>query len=129
MRSSIFSTLRFIVGHPLARKAPMAAIWRYFSWQLRSRITRRPIVCKFAGGTHLVVERGMTGATGNVYCGLHEFEDMAFIAHYLRPTDFFVDVGANVGSYTVLAAGVAGASVMSFEPDSLTYHRLVRNLD
>ena len=62
---------------------------------------------------------GMTGATGNVYCGLHEFEDMALVLHALRPRDLFVDVGANVGSYTVLGgqpARVALASNPSLEP-------------
>lgn len=54
----------------------------------------------------------MTGATGNIYVGLHEFEDMAFLLHVLRRTDLFVDVGANIGSYTILAGGAAGAKLL-----------------
>jgi hypothetical protein len=34
---------------------------------------------------------GLTGATGNIYCGLHEFEDMAFLLHFLRPRDLSAD--------------------------------------
>lgn len=67
-------------------------------------------------GTKLVVKRGMTGATGNIYAGLHEFADMSFLLHFLRPNDLFVDVGANVGSFTVLASGVCKARSISFEP-------------
>jgi hypothetical protein len=37
-------------------------------------------------------------ATGNLYVGLHEFEEMAFLLHFLRRGDLFADVGANVGS-------------------------------
>lgn len=70
----------------------------------------------------------MTGATGNVYCGLHEFEDMAFVLHSLRPEDLFIDVGANVGSYTVLAAGVVGARCICFEPAPQAYRALLDNL-
>jgi FkbM family methyltransferase len=70
----------------------------------------------------------MTGATGNVYCGLHEFEDMAFLLHALRPDDLFVDVGANVGAYTVLASGAVGAASMSFEPAPRAYRALLDNL-
>ncbi len=44
----------------------------------------------------MVVEPGTTGATGNVYCGLHEFEDMALLLHILRKVDRFVDIGANI---------------------------------
>jgi FkbM family methyltransferase len=82
----------------------------------------------FVDGTRLLVLRGMTGATGNVYCGLHEFEDMAFVLHALRPGDLFVDVGANVGSYTILAAGVSGANCLALEPLPTTFSRLVDNI-
>jgi hypothetical protein len=39
----------------------------------------------------LLVWKGLTGATGNIYCGLHEFEDMAFLLHFLRPRDLSAD--------------------------------------
>jgi FkbM family methyltransferase len=70
----------------------------------------------------------MTGATGNIYAGLHEFADMAFTMHFLRAGDTFVDIGANVGSYTILAAGVCGAITISFEPDPQTMEFLRRNV-
>jgi len=70
----------------------------------------------------------MTGATGNVYTGLHEFEDMAFILHCLRDGDLFVDIGANIGSYTVLVGGAVGAKCISIEPLPQTYEHLVDNI-
>lgn len=69
----------------------------------------------------------MTGATGNIYCGLHEFADMAFVLHGLRSGDLFADIGANIGSYTILAASEAGASVVAFEPIPTTFHWLTLN--
>ena len=76
----------------------------------------------------LVVEKGMTGATGNIYCGLHEFADMTLVLHLLRPGDLFLDAGANVGSYTVLAAKVTGAQCVAVEPVRSTFERLFRNI-
>ena len=70
----------------------------------------------------------MTGATGNIYCGLHEYQDMALVLHALRPGDLFADVGANIGSYTVLAAGAAGATCLSFEPHPATFAHLLDNV-
>lgn len=70
----------------------------------------------------------MTGATGNVYTGLHEFADMAFVLHLLRPDDVFVDVGANIGSYTILAAAVAGARSIAFEPIPAAFEALRDNV-
>ena len=48
----------------------------------------------------------MTGATGNIYCGLHEFIELTFLLHLLRPNDLSLNIGANVGSYIILAARV-----------------------
>jgi FkbM family methyltransferase len=69
----------------------------------------------------------MTGATGNLYVGLAEYEDMGFVLHIVRPGDLFVDVGSNVGSYSILAAS-AGSDVIAFEPVHSTFQRLCRNV-
>jgi FkbM family methyltransferase len=76
----------------------------------------------------LAVRRGMHGMTGNIYCGLHEFTEMAFTLHLLRAGDLFADIGANVGSYTILAAGVCGARVVAVEPGSAAGTALARNI-
>lgn len=70
----------------------------------------------------------MTGATQNIYVGLHEFADMMLPLHFLREGDLFLDVGANVGSYTVLASGVCRAKTLAFEPDPDTSRHLKRNI-
>ncbi len=110
------NTLRFLLQHPLTTRQPVAAAVRYLRWQVGSRFVGGPVAVDFVNDARLLVRRGMTGATGNVYAGLHEFEDMAFVLHALRAGDAFADVGANVGTYTVLAAKVAGARVIAFEP-------------
>ncbi len=121
-------TLKFIARHPLNRKNPLGGWYRFFKWQIQSRVYSNPIICDFATKSKLLVENGMTGATQNIYCGLQEFEDMSFLLHFLRPQDLFVDVGANVGTYTVLAASEIGAYVHCFEPVPTTYQKLQRNI-
>jgi FkbM family methyltransferase len=126
--SATLRTLRFIARHPLNRRSPLKAVGRFFAWQIATRLRPGAFVVPYVGGTRLLVTRGMTGATGNVYCGLHEFEDMAFVLHALRAEDLFVDVGANVGSYTVLAAGAVGARCIAFEPAPSAYRALLDNI-
>lgn len=53
---------------------------------------------------------------------------MAFLLHFLRPGDLFVDVGANIGSYTVLASAVCGAETIAIEPDPVTMGWLKKNI-
>lgn len=46
----------------------------------------------------------------------------------MRPGDVFIDVGANVGLYSVYAARVSGARVFAFEPESQNYAVLNQNI-
>ncbi len=125
---SPLATWRWMLGQPLNRGRPVATTFRWVAWQLGTRL--RPGVRRvaFVDAATLSISRGMTGATGNVYAGLHEFEDMAFLLHFLREGECFVDVGANIGSYTVLAAAVCAARVVAFEPGELARATLVQNV-
>lgn len=51
--------------------------------------------------------------------GYYELSDEIFVIRNLRPGDYFVDVGANVGIYTLLAARNVGdfGRVIAFEPN------------
>lgn len=97
-------------------------------WQLGSRLLDCPVIQPFVNQSCLIVESGMVGATGNIYVGLHEFVEMSFVLHLLRHDDLFLDLGANVGSYTVLSSAVAGASTIACEPILATFERLERNI-
>ena len=126
---SLRQSLHFVVTHPINRRRLSRGLLDWAAWQAKSRLQPGPHVCTWIAGTHLWARRGETGITGSLYAGLHEFEDMAFALHVLRPQSLFVDVGANAGSYSVLAAGVAGSRVIALEPVPATYSRLVANLE
>jgi len=125
---SLVSLLKFITNHPLNRNHKIKAISRFAKWQINTRLNPYPVVYSYTDKTKLIIQRSMTGATGNLYCGLHEFNDMGFLLHFLRRDDLFVDIGANIGSYTVLAAGHVGASVVSVEPVPKTFEHLRNNI-
>lgn len=119
---------RFFSDHPLTGDAPLKAWGRFASWQWRSRF-QDEILFNWVGGQRLAIRHGMTGATCNIYVGLHEFFDMMVPIHLLRPGDLFLDIGANVGTYTILASGVCRANTVAFEPDPDTLTHLRRNLE
>ena len=123
-----FGVLANAMRHPLGRRRPLRTLLRIGSWQIKSRLSRGPHDVAWIGNARLLVERGMTGATGNVYFGLHEVPDMAFMVHLLRPGELLLDIGANIGSYTVLAATTAQARVIAFEPHPRTAASLERNV-
>lgn len=120
--------LSSIINHPLNKKAPLRAIGRFIRWQLASRIVRLPVIFPYAEKSALIMKRGQRVATGNYYNGLFEFEEMAFVLHYLKEGDSFIDVGANIGSFTILAANEVGVDTVAIEPIPSTYRNLLENI-
>lgn len=53
---------------------------------------------------------------------------MCLILHFLSRDDLFFDIGANIGSYSLLAGGVSNAGVIALEPVSNTFHKLIENI-
>ena len=62
--------------------------------------------------------------------GIWEPYETSLLLSMLRPGDVFVDVGANIGYFSVLAASVVGESgaVFAFEPDPDNFSLLRRNV-
>jgi FkbM family methyltransferase len=78
-----------------------------------TRITGGYWTTTYAGG-RIVVRRG-EGASHTVYARLPDYREMTFWLTVLRPGDLFIDVGANIGIYTLLVAG-KGCEVIAVEP-------------
>jgi FkbM family methyltransferase len=125
---SLKTTLRIVASHPLNRDHRTRALLRYLRWQTRLRVSPEGVVHEWVNGSRILIQRGGGGTILNAYNGLAEFEEMAFLLHFLRAGDAFVDVGANAGAYTVLACAAVGSKVLAFEPLPATYARLVANV-
>ena len=63
-----------------------------------------------------------------MYSGLLEYNDMGFLLHFLREGDYFVDIGANVGVYTILASAEIKAHSIAIEPVPSTFQNLKNNI-
>ena len=65
-----------------------------------------------------------------IYHEAFERGELQFLNAFLRPGDIFVDIGANVGFFTVTAAHLVGETghVYAFEPCSKTFERLSDNV-
>ncbi len=125
----LLRVIKFITQHPISGQAKLKSLYRFFWWQIRGLFTKKEYVHQFTKNSKLIISKGMTGATGNLYCGLHEYREMLFLLHYLKKGEIFVDVGANIGSYTILASAEIGATTYSFEPLPDTYNQLLNNIN
>ncbi len=122
-----FGSVRFVLNHPLNQQRRFRGLFEYAKWQVFGRSFSGPYVCDFVDDARLIVRYG--DYAGFVVCtGLFECEEMGFVLHALRCDDLFVDVGANVGAFTVLASKVVGARCAAFEPAPEIFDDLVANV-
>jgi FkbM family methyltransferase len=65
-----------------------------------------------------------------IYTGHFEWRERLFLNAFLQPGDIFVDVGANIGLFTLIAAQCVSPAgrVFSFEPNPSTFQRLSENV-
>lgn len=62
--------------------------------------------------------------------GIYEVATTKFFQKVIREGDIFIDIGANCGSLTMVAASVIGqGKIYAFEPNPRVYSRLQKNLD
>lgn len=111
------------------RRNPLKALWRRVLWRLRWRITAEPWILRFKKDLKIAVANDGQGAL-LCYQGCSEAETEDFIVGFLRPGMVFIDVGAHVGKYTLLAARAVGSAgeVHAFEPNPAVFGLLQKNV-
>lgn len=118
-----------ILCHPANKRRRGRVLGLYLAWQLWERLVRRPWTIRLGDAHRLRLYPHSCSAALVLYLRMPEYEEMAFVRAYLRPGDLFVDVGANVGVYSLWAAETEAVSVLAFEPSSLAYRRALENVE
>tara|TARA_R110002073_G_scaffold336335_1_gene532363 strand:- start:3004 stop:3870 length:867 start_codon:yes stop_codon:yes gene_type:complete len=119
---------RMIKIHPLTKFSAFKAMFRYLYFNISQTLFLRPRVYNWIDGLKFYAEKGDAGLVGNIYYKLMDYEDSMFLIDHLKKDDLFVDVGANLGHYTLLASGICGSNVISVEPIKSTVSKLKKNV-
>lgn len=111
--------VRTLLSHPTARSHPGRPVARFIGWQLLKRSGMGPITIRAFGGSRLCCPPKSPSSNAVIYYDWPDWAELSLIAAALRPSDSFVDVGANVGVYSALAMSrlAPNGRVMAFEPD------------
>jgi len=122
---SLNRSLKHFKSHPLSKKSLGAVLLRYAYFNLYTRISGNSF--KFYWINDLVVKMhlGDAGFVGNYYLGLSDFEEMSFLLHYLKSDDLFLDIGSNLGAYSLLASTIPGVSIHAIEADQNVLYRFI----
>lgn len=111
---AVQSQARLVVTHPSNRGhrlGRMAWVVRYELNALRGRSTTVP----FSDDVRINARKGGNSSGRAAFVRLPDWPEMLVWKEWLRPGDLFVDVGANAGLYTLVAAET-GADVVAVEP-------------
>jgi FkbM family methyltransferase len=128
IRMKLLAVFMFVIFHPLNNKSRIKALVRLLRWQIGARLLSCDVIFPWIYGIKVATRIGETGFTGNIYAGLHEYQEMLFCLHLLKGTELFIDVGANIGSYSLLVSRISGCECLAFEPSEETYLRLNINI-
>jgi FkbM family methyltransferase len=123
--------LQYLRSQPGFQRAPARVLFRLLAWRWiclfgrpkEVRLPRRKLT------VHLPAE--WRGGPKLIYSLRDDFEpDLAVLDKFLSPGSVMLDVGANLGLFTLAASRLVGASgrVAAFEPTQSTFSILEKNL-
>jgi FkbM family methyltransferase len=121
------AVIRYVWEHPANAGHRPRALLRLARYQARARLLRRRAIARLGERSRLWVDLHRTGASMVMYANPPDLPEMLVWRQALRGGGLFVDVGANVGTYTIWAAE-CGAEVMALEPAADTFGLLLENV-
>ena len=105
----------FIWTHPANKKEQVRALLRAINFQTRGRLLHQRTLARLGDRSMVWVDLHRPAASKVLYANPPDHPEMLVWRQVLRPGDLFIDVGANIGTYTIWA-GELGAEVIALEP-------------
>ncbi len=105
--------------HPANRGHRVPVLCRVVLHELHRRLFSRPQTAKFLGHPMVLPPCGTESRLlSETWDGLYDYDCMRLFQQVVSPADTILDIGANVGCYTVLFASLASQGhVYAFEPN------------
>lgn len=126
--AALVDTAERIWTHPDSAGRRGRRLARWLAWQASQRTTRRPWTVTLHDDVRMICHPKDHVTALVLYCGLYDAPEMRFLLAWLRAGDTFLDVGANVAPYSLLASSVPGTRAVAFEPGSLAHDRARANI-
>lgn len=120
-----------LLGDLLRLTPPFPGKWRLHTFWL-TRLSRRADyarTAKLPNGLQVSVDLRL-GYERMVWLQAEEWDELQYLTKKLSPGENFVDVGANIGLWTLVAAHTVGKAgkVISLEPNPSTFEKLASNV-
>jgi len=120
-----------LLSHPGFRAEPLSVLTRAATWAACVATGRQPVFTLTPAGERLRVPADMRYTSVATFL-LRDWSEpeLRQLHLFIRPGDAFVDVGANIGLFTLKAASIVGPKgrVVAVEPGLEASQRLAENL-
>lgn len=107
-----------ILEHPLNRKNKLKTFVRVLWWKINQIFFQIPsIVTFYSSGMKCICYPNSSYGGMVMYNNLPEYPEMLFLEKYLKSNSVFLDIGANIGVYSIIAASkIKKGKIYAFEP-------------
>ncbi len=120
--------VRNIWQHPLNYGSRYRAVGDCFLWNIAKMQCAQSMWFRLAEKFDIILGRRKIAGSAVYSNSIPDYEEMMFLAHFLRDGDQFIDVGANVGIYSIWVTTTTGATSVAFQANPETYGKLQRNI-
>jgi FkbM family methyltransferase len=118
-----------VLNHPLNRNQKLATLGRIGWWKCNQWFFHLPAKVAISPKSSLLCYPETSFGSYVVYARLPEYAETQFLGFYLKPSDSFLDIGAHLGEYAILAAEkIERGTIIAFEPTPQSRVYLTENL-
>lgn len=121
---------REVVEHPANRRHRLRALGRAVRWQVLKHVGDGVRDVPYEGFVLRCYPDSASASNVWYFTARYDWDEMALLERLLRPGDAFLDLGANIGTYTLLAASLVDdrSRLVAVEPLPRAATRLRENL-
>ena len=115
---------------PGNRLSRIKALLRAVAWTVQKRVIKHPLeIVVFTDRRFYCYPDGFIGNSIRLFSEWADYDSLHFIDEFLHPGDYFLDVGANVGLFTLLASRrIVSGGIVCVEPGRTQLARLREHL-
>lgn len=96
------------------------AVCRFVVCQIKFLLGKKEFKYKWDNDITIRIIQGEHGTTECYYLGLYDYSEMHLLKKLIHQGDIFLDIGANVGTWSLLTAKNGGVAY-AFEPVKRTF--------
>lgn len=120
--------LKKLFGEPAFQAAPVTVLTRALTWAVSVPLGRQPVFTLVPGGAKLTVPSDFRYTSVSAFLLRDAIEpELRYIQNFVGKGDVFIDVGANIGLFTLKVAPYAGR-VVAVEPGKDAGDLLAKNI-